>query len=79
MPINLNVDGLEVGTHTYTIVVTDSSGNEVSDTVEVTVIAAVKTTTTTTTVPKSSPGFLSLLIITSLGFLSVKRKRRPNK
>ena len=35
--ITIDIDGLEVGLHNYTIVVTDESGNSVSDTIMVTV------------------------------------------
>ena len=36
-PITINVDGLSLGSHLYTIVVSDQIGNDATDTVEVTV------------------------------------------
>ncbi|MGV9169957.1 MAG: ABC transporter substrate-binding protein, partial [Promethearchaeia archaeon] len=47
--IVLSVDGLDVGTYNYTIIVCDTIGNTTSDTVIVTVVEPVVTTTTTTT------------------------------
>ncbi|MDF1541116.1 MAG: NosD domain-containing protein, partial [Candidatus Thorarchaeota archaeon] len=43
--IVLNVDGLQPGTHNFALTVTDGSGNEVSDTVRVIVLAIVGETT----------------------------------
>jgi len=47
--ITLNVDGLDIGSHNYTIVFYEASGISTSDTVIVDVSAPTATTTTTTT------------------------------
>ncbi len=48
-PITISVDGLEIGSYNYTIVVFDESNNTNTDTVIVTVTEATTTTTTTIT------------------------------
>ncbi|MGM0687388.1 MAG: hypothetical protein ACQET3_10495, partial [Promethearchaeati archaeon] len=81
-PISLGVDGLDVGTYNYTLVVYDTSGNWVSDTVFVTVVESVTTTpteteTTTTTSPTTEPDIppvpleLALLVIATVGAIVV--------
>ena len=77
-----------VGTHSYTLTVTDSAGNTDSKTIQVTVTKASNTTPTTTTVPistqpsktSSAPGFtletVVFLSIISLGVMFKKRVRR---
>jgi parallel beta-helix repeat protein len=47
--IIVNVDGLDIGTYNYSIIVTDTSGQCASDRVIVSVIPVIITTTTTTT------------------------------
>jgi hypothetical protein len=47
--IVIDIDGLDVGTYYYTLTVYDTSGNSVSDTVQVTVTESSSTSTSTTT------------------------------
>ncbi|MHA1927519.1 MAG: right-handed parallel beta-helix repeat-containing protein [Candidatus Thorarchaeota archaeon] len=54
--ILVNVDGLGVNVHNYTIKVYDTSGNWVLDTVIVTVLPQASTTTTTTTTDTTTTG-----------------------
>ncbi len=52
--ITLFVDGLSVGTHNYTLRVTDMAGNSAVDTVIVTINEGVGTTTSGTTTPSET-------------------------
>jgi plastocyanin len=65
--ITVEVDGLDVGVHTYLITVTDSSGNSASDSVTVTV--SEQATTPTTPTP-TDDGPLSMLVVV-LSFVTV--------
>ncbi len=69
--VAINVDGLSAGTHNYTIVVYDESGNWVGDTVIVTVTAQGTTTETITT--GTTPTGTATIILTTLplGFLVI--------
>ena len=49
--VNVTLDGLAVGNHTFVLVLADGSGNIVQDSVTVIVVPASTTTTTTTTTP----------------------------
>ena len=52
--IIVNLNGLDIGTYNYTIIMTDAGGNTTSDTVIVTVTAESTTSTTTTTTTTTS-------------------------
>ena len=70
--IAVNVDGLSVGVYNYTIVVYDTSGNMISDTVIVTVLPLASTsittaTDTTTTTTTTTSGDVTGLVIAFLG------------
>lgn len=78
--ITVNVDGLSSGTHTVVISLYDTSGNFVSDSVEVTVTEVPTTTTPTTTTTSTQAGsfaniFLVLPILATLTVI-LKRYRR---
>lgn len=75
--ITVNVDGLEVGSHIYLVLVTDSSGNSVSDSVTVTVSEPATTPTTPTPTDEDPLSLfsviLAVLIISSILYY---RKRK---
>ncbi|MFX0061103.1 MAG: ABC transporter substrate-binding protein [Candidatus Hermodarchaeota archaeon] len=73
MAITVSIDGLAVGTYNYTITVTDSGLNSVTDTVMVTVTAP------TTTPGFEEVSFLIGLLILSLGTLLYKRRKKAEK
>ncbi len=84
------VDGLATGSHNFTIVVTDGSGNPAMDEVTVTVTAVTTTpttttTTTTTTLSTEPDGTLMGIMLTGVGgaaiaitivIISLKKRRR---
>jgi hypothetical protein len=65
--ISVSVDGLAGGTYNYTIIVADSSGNLVIDSVSVavlgeTTLTTTPTTTTTPTIPLGDPTMIIVIV-----------------
>lgn len=70
--ITVDVDGLDVGSHIYLILITDASGNSVSDSVAVTVLEPVTTPTPT----DEEPWSLLLVILSFIGISSLFHYRK---
>ena len=85
LPISVNLDVLDAGIYNYTLIVYDTVGNWVADTVMVVVIPSPAPTTPTTTVNGIEPTLILLLtggagaaVIVAVLFLAFKqRKNRP--
>ncbi len=71
-PIWYNIEGLDVGVYNYTIILEDTSGQAVSDTVFVFVIPASTTTLTTTETSTTTPTQPeSLILLTIIGVSAI--------
>ncbi|MFQ5977717.1 MAG: ABC transporter substrate-binding protein [Candidatus Heimdallarchaeota archaeon] len=79
--ISVNIEGLAVGTYTYTLVVYDQHGNSVSDTVLVTVTegppASSEPSKSESEPSRTSPGFtVSVLLLVGICFIIIRSRRR---
>lgn len=65
--IAVNIDGLDIGTYNFTLIVENQCGNTANDTVLVTVYQSMITTTTTPTATPTLDGINPLTLVLAVG------------